>query len=89
MRLDEWGARELMARKIKERRIAVARARRVTVAPPPIVTPCPVETFETPSGIRAYRKTMPNLTYVGVVFKERASGVDVSLPWVSILEKAA
>lgn len=88
MRLEEWGARELMARKIKERRIAVAKARRVVIDPPPMVEPCAVEVFETSSGIRAYRKRMPNLSYVGVVFTERASGVDVTLPWVSMLGEA-
>lgn len=89
MRLEEWGARELMARKIKERRIATARARRVQIAaPPPMVEPCAVEVFETSSGIRAYRKRMPNLWYLGVLTTERHTGVDVTLPWVSMLRDA-
>ena len=85
MRLEEWGARELMARKIKERRIATARARRVVIDPPPMVEPCAVEVFETTSGIRAYRKRMPNLWYLGVLTTDKHTGVDVTLPWVSML----
>lgn len=85
MRLEEWGARELMARKIKERRIATARARRVQIAAPPMHEPCPVEVFETTSGIRAYRKWVPNLLYLGLLTTDKHTGIDVTLPWVSML----
>lgn len=88
MRLEEWGARELMARKIKERRIAVAKARRVQIAAPPMQETCPVEVFETSSGILAYRKRMPNLWYLGVLLTDKNAAVDVTLPWVSMLGDA-
>lgn len=88
MRLEEWGARELMARKIKERRIAAAKSKRVVIDPPPMVEPGAVEVFETSSGIRAYRKRMPNLWHLGLLTTERHTGVDVTLPWVSMLGDA-
>ena len=88
--LHNWGARETMARKLKERRIAIAQARR-RVIPAPSIEPeiAGVDVFHTSSGFRAYRKRMPNLTHLGALWTDKASGVDVTLPWVSILGRTA
>lgn len=87
--LHNWGAREIMARKMKERRIAIAQARR-RVIPAPSIEPeiAGVDVFHTSSGFRAYRKRMPNLWHLGVLYTEKASGIDVTLPWVSMLGEA-
>lgn len=43
------------------------------------------EVFETPSGMLAYRKFMPNLVKLGEAMSAKGEGTDISLPWVSIL----
>lgn len=69
----------------KKRRQRADAARKQLTAPPtePFYD---IGLFETASGIIAYRKLMPNTSHIGgLLLTAKAEGMNVSLPYVSIL----
>lgn len=68
----------------KKRRQRAEAARKLTA--PPTVPFYDIGLFETASGIIAYRKLMPNTSHIGgLLLTAKAEGMNVSLPYVSIL----
>lgn len=91
---SDWGLTPgEYARREKAKRRALIRARiqaerdmRRSVTAPSLVPSFGIETFETASGIRAYRKTVPNrLSLTSQPVAEASASMAISLPYLSIL----